>query len=160
VLAAAAGIPDVRAVATIGAPADPSHVTGLLGAAAEEMELRGEAVVTLGGRPFRLRRTFLDDIRRQPQSERIAALGRPLLVLHSPSDAVVGIDNARQIFELARDPKSFIALDGMDHLLTSQADAPYTAEVLGAWSSRYVRDVSEPAGLRTGRRPARSDAAA
>jgi uncharacterized protein len=80
--------------------------------------------------------------------------------MHSPSDAVVGIDNARQVFELARHPKSFVALDGMDHLLSSQADAAYTAEVLGAWSSRHVRDISEPAGLRTGRRPARSDAAA
>ena len=159
VLAAAAGVPDVRAVATIGAPADASHVTGLLGAAAEEMELRGEAMVTLGGRPFRLRHTFLDDIRRQPQSERIGALGRPLLVMHSPSDPVVGIDNARQVFELARHPKSFIALDGMDHLLSSPADAAYTAEVLAAWSSRYVRGISESAGLRTGRRPARSDAA-
>jgi fermentation-respiration switch protein FrsA (DUF1100 family) len=145
------------------------------------MELRGEAAVTLGGRPFRLRRTFLDDIRRQPQSARFAALGRPLLVMHSPSDAVVGIDNARQVFELARHPKSFIALDGKDHLLSSHADAAYTAEVLAAWPSRYVRDASEPdprgrtavsarpdpagettepAWLRTGRRPARSDAAA
>ncbi|UGY91234.1 bifunctional alpha/beta hydrolase/OsmC family protein [Streptomyces gobiensis] len=140
VLAAAHRIPEVRAVATLGAPADPAHVTHLLTADREQIESEGEAVVRLAGRGFRIRREFLSDIAAQPQQQRIAALGAPLLVLHSPQDEFVGVDNARQIFDAGRHPKSFIALDGADHLLTSRADANYAATVLAAWADRYVPD--------------------
>jgi uncharacterized OsmC-like protein/alpha-beta hydrolase superfamily lysophospholipase len=138
VLAAEHRIPEVRAVATIAAPADPDHVLGLLGASELEIERRGEAEVSLAGRTFHIRRQFLHDIAAQPQAERIAKLGAALLVLHSPTDELVGIDNARRIFDTARHPKSFIALDGADHLLTNPADAEYTATVLAAWASRYI----------------------
>jgi putative redox protein len=137
-LAAKHRIPGVRAVATIAAPADPSHVLGLLGESALEIERRGEAEVSLAGRTFRIRRQFLRDISAQPQAERVAQLGAALLVMHSPTDEVVGIDNARRIFDTARHPKSFVALDGADHLLTNTADAEYAATVLAAWASRYV----------------------
>ncbi|MGV8964664.1 MAG: alpha/beta fold hydrolase [Cellulomonas sp.] len=138
VLAAAARIGPVRAVATIGAPSDPAHVTSLLGEAVPELEARGEAEVQLGGRTFHLRKAFLDDIREQPQLERIAHLGRALLVLHSPVDDIVPIDNARAIFDAARHPKSFLSLDGADHLLTRAADARYVGEVLASWAARYL----------------------
>lgn len=137
VLAAARLIPEVRAVATIGAPADPSHVTGLLGDVLPAVQA-GEATVSIGGRPFRVRRQFLDDIATQPQHERISALDAALLVLHSPVDEVVSVNNARTIFDTARHPKSFISLDGADHLLSNRADAEYAANVLAAWSSRYA----------------------
>lgn len=137
VLAAAPQIPEVRAVATIGAPADPSHVAGLLGDALPLVEA-GEATVSIGGRPFRVRRQFLDDIAMQPQRERISALDAALLVLHSPIDDVVSVDNARAIFDAARHPKSFVALDGADHLLSDKGDAEYAARVLAAWSGTYV----------------------
>ncbi|GAB5901754.1 MULTISPECIES: bifunctional alpha/beta hydrolase/OsmC family protein [Mycobacteriaceae] len=137
VLAAASRIPEVRAVVTIGAPADPFHVVGLLGDALPGVEA-GEATVSIGGRPFRVRREFLDDIAMQPQCERIAALDTALLVMHSPLDEVVSVNNARIIFDTARHPKSFITLDGADHLLSNRADAGYTASVLAAWLSRYV----------------------
>lgn len=138
VLAAANRIPEVRAVATIGAPSDPAHVSHLLTDALPALEADGEAEVQLAGRPFRLRRAFLDDIREQPQLERIARLGRALLVMHSPQDAIVGIENARTIYQAARHPKSFVSLDGADHLLTRPADSRYVAGVLAAWASRYV----------------------
>lgn len=138
VLAAAPLIPEVRAVATIGAPADPAHVLGLLGGALPAVERGEEATVSLGGRPFRVSRQFLDDIASQPQRERISALDAALLVLHSPVDEVVSVDNARTIFDTARHPKSFISLDGADHLLSNRADAEYAANVLAAWSSRYA----------------------
>ena len=137
VLAAAPQIREVRAVVTIGAPADPSHVTGLLGDVAPVVEA-GEATVSIGGRPFRVRRQFLDDIAMQPQSERIATLDAALLVMHAPTDQIVSVDNARIIFDTARHPKSFITLDGADHLLSDRADADYAANVLAAWSSKYV----------------------
>jgi len=137
VVAAAPRIPEVRAVVTIGAPADPSHVTGLLGDALSTVEA-GEATVSIGGRPFRVRRQFLDDVSLQPQSERISTLDAALLVMHSPIDQVVSVDNARVIFDTARHPKSFITLDGADHLLSDRADADYAASVLAAWSSKYV----------------------
>ncbi|ASU84269.1 osmotically inducible protein C [Nocardiopsis gilva YIM 90087] len=138
VLAAAHRIPEVRAVATIGAPADPAHVTRLLAENREEIEQRGEAEVCLAGRTFRIRRQFLDDIASQPQAERIRRLGTALLVMHSPIDESVGVDNARRIFDTARHPKSFIALDGADHLLTERADSEFAATVLAVWAGRYV----------------------
>lgn len=137
VLAAAPQIPEVRGVVSIGAPADPSHVTGLLGDVLSTVEAGG-ATVSIGGRPFRVRRHFLDDVAMQPQRERISTLDAALLVMHSPIDQVVSVDNARNIFDTARHPKSFVALDGADHLLSDRADAEYAANVLAAWSSKYV----------------------
>ena len=148
VVAAALRIPEVRAVVTIGAPADPSHVTGLLGDALPAVDA-GEATVSIGGRPFRIRREFLDDIAMQPQRERISTLDAALLVMHSPIDQVVSVDNARIIFDTARHPKSFIALDGADHLLSDRVDAEYAANVLAAWSSRYVSNPMTTAELNT-----------
>lgn len=138
VLAVVQSVPEVRAVATIGAPADPDHVVRLLLESRAEIEASGEAEVQLAGRTFRIRRQFLDDIAAQPQAKRIRNLGAALLVMHSPIDSTVGVDNARRIFDAARHPRSFIALDGADHLLTEHADATFAAGMLAAWSSRYV----------------------
>ena len=144
VLAARHRIPEVRAVATIGAPADPSHVAHLLREAHDTIQHEGEATVSLGGRDFCVRRSFLDDIADQPQAARIHDLEAALLVMHAPLDETVGVDNARRIFDAARHPKSFIALDGADHLLTRRPDAEYAALVLAAWASRYLPE-AEPA---------------
>lgn len=143
-LAAKHLVPEVRAVAVIGAPADPDHVLRLIAGKRAEVETTGEVVVELAGRSFRIRKEFLDDIAAQPQARRIAELGAALLVLHSPEDRVVGVDNARRIFDTARHPKSFVALDGADHLLTDRGDAEYAATILAAWAARYV-SVTSPA---------------
>lgn len=142
-IAAAAKIPESRAVATIAAPAEPSHVTDLLARQVPDLLDRDEVEVQLGNRTFTLRREFLEDLRSQPQRERIATLGRALLVMHSPQDRTVSIDNATAIFMAARHPKSFISLDGANHLLTGRDDARYVADVLAAWASRYLDD-AEP----------------
>jgi putative redox protein len=138
VLAAAAHVADVRAVVTIGAPYEPGHVAHLFGESVTAIEASGEAEVTLAGRRFRIRRDFLADVQGQPQRERIRGLHRPLMVMHSPVDDTVGIDNARRIFETAVHPKSFVSLDGADHLLTREADARHAAAIIAAWSGRYV----------------------
>jgi putative redox protein len=138
VLAAAVHVPEARAVATIGAPADPEHVRHLFADATPEIEARGEAAVVLAGRPFRIRRQFLEDIAEQRMQEAIRGLGKALLVFHAPGDLVVSVDNARRLFDAARHPKSFVSLDDADHLLTRPADAEYVASVLAAWASRYV----------------------
>ncbi|MGF1550572.1 MAG: hypothetical protein ACFBQW_08625 [Sphingomonadaceae bacterium] len=138
VLAAAAKIGEARAVATIGAPFDADHVLGRLGEELKKVEAQGEAEVTIGGRSFRVAKGFLEQTREQPQEERIAELGRALLVLHSPVDDVVGLENAGLIFQAARHPKSFVALDGADHLLTSEKDADYAAGVIAAWAEAYL----------------------
>ncbi|MEA1015620.1 alpha/beta fold hydrolase [Sphingosinicella sp. LY1275] len=140
VLAAAAHIPETKAVATIGAPSDVDHVTRLFAGDVAELEAKGEAEVRIGGRPFKLRRSFLDDLAAHDQAERIRALGKPLLILHSPQDATVGIDNATAIYRAARHPRSFVALDGADHLLTDRRDAEFAAAIIAAWASRYVAD--------------------
>ncbi|MDH3427981.1 MAG: alpha/beta hydrolase [Gemmatimonadota bacterium] len=138
VIQAAHEIEGATAVATIGAPADPVHVEHLLGDAREVIERDGEAKVTIGGRPFLVRRKFLDDLDGARQTERIRTLGRPLLIFHSPVDTIVGIENAAMIFEAARHPKSFVSLDRADHLLTGPDDADYVGRVLAAWSRKYI----------------------
>lgn len=142
VLSAAHRVPELRAVATLGAPHDPAHVSHLF--ASEEAKIRreGEAVVELAGRPFRIRRDFLDDLEEQEQHERIRDLGLPLLVMHAPEDDVVGIENASAIFRRAQHPRSFVSLDGADHLLTRAEDAQWVADVLGAWAQRYLPEES------------------
>ena len=137
VLAAAGRIAEARAVVTIGSPFRPSHVLRLV-PDPERIRVEGEAAVDIGGRPVRIRKEFLDDLERHDPARAASALGKALLVLHSPRDASVGIDNAAQIFTAAKHPKSFVSLDDADHLLTRADDAAYAAEVIAAWSSRYV----------------------
>jgi putative redox protein len=138
VLAAAGEIPEVRAVATIGAPADADHVIHNFSAKIDEIEQEGVAEVHLAGRAFTIKKQFLDDLKAHSLEERIAAMRKALLVFHGPRDEVVGIDNASAIFRAAKHPKSFISLDDADHLLTNRADAVYVAQVLSAWASRYI----------------------
>ena len=145
VLAAAERIADALAVATVGAPCDPAHVTHQFGSDLPVIERDGQALVKLAGREFTIRQSFIDDVSGQPQAARIRALRRPLLVLHAPGDAVVKIDNARHLFEAALHPKSFVSLDGADHLLTRAADAQYAAGVIAAWAARYLPTASGPA---------------
>ncbi len=139
VLAAAAQVPEAVAVATIGAPFDPAHVTAHFPPAVlEQLERDGEAEVQLAGQKIRVRQQFLHDLDAQNPTEAIRSLRRALLVFHSPTDQIVDVDNARRIFEAARHPRSFVSLDGADHLLTRRSDAAYVAEVLSSWASRYI----------------------
>lgn len=148
VLAAAAQIPEARAIATIGAPFDPAHVRGLFDPVAlAAIGASGEVAVQIGGRPFRIRREFLDDVSAQNLGAAIEELRCALLVFHSPTDEVVGVDNAREIFEAARHPKSFVSLDDSDHLVTRPADAAYVAAVLAVWAGRYIDLPSQGNGL-------------
>lgn len=138
VLQAADRIPSVKAVATIGAPADPEHVAHLLEDAREEIERTGEARVRIAGRSFTVRKQFLDDLERTRMESVIEGLGRALLIFHSPRDEIVGIDNAERIYRAARHPKSFVSLDPADHLLSNPEDARYVGAVIAAWSEKYV----------------------
>ena len=138
VLAAAGEIPEVRAVATINAPSDAAHVTQSFGMNIETIERDGEADVTLAGRSFTIRKDFLEDVREQRLIERIGSMKGALLVFHAPGDTLVGIENAGAIFGAARHPKSFVSLDGADHMLTRRRDAVYVAGILASWASRYI----------------------
>ena len=144
VIRAATELPSVKAVATIGAPADPAHVGHLLDGHADEIREKGRAEVCLAGRPFTIRKDFLDDIATATLQDSLSTLKKALLVLHSPVDDTVGIDNAATIFTAARHPKSFVTLDDADHLLTRPSDAEYAAEVIAAWARRYL-DLPRPA---------------
>src|SRR5262249_34989983 len=138
VLAAASEVPEARAVVTIAAPCDPAHVTGLFKERVADLAERGEIEVALAGRPFRIRRAFLDDIAEQNLTARIGNLRKALLIFHSPTDSDVGIENASHIFGAAKHPKSFVSLAGADHLLSKRADAAYVANVIAAWAERYL----------------------
>ncbi|MBC8048720.1 MAG: alpha/beta fold hydrolase [Chitinophagales bacterium] len=138
VLAAAGDIPEVKAVATIGAPSDAAHVIHNFAAHVDEIRDKGEASVSLAGRQFTIKKQFLDDLAETRAAQRIGAMRKALLIFHAPTDNVVGLDNASAIFAAAKHPKSFISLHGADHLLSKREDAAYVAEVLSAWASRYV----------------------
>jgi uncharacterized OsmC-like protein/alpha/beta superfamily hydrolase len=143
VLAAATEIPEAKAVVTIAAPSDPSHITGQFKDRIEDIRALGTAEVSLAGRPFRISSALLDDVAEHRLMDKITHLQKALLVMHSPVDDTVGIDNATRIFVAARHPKSFISLDHADHLLSDRKDAGYVAGVIAAWASRYV-DASAP----------------
>lgn len=138
ILAAAGQVPEAVAVATVGAPAEPAHVEHLFQSASAEIAAKGEAEVLLAGRPFKIKKQFLEDIAGQTLERQIGDLRKALLVCHAPLDDTVGIENAGKIFAAARHPKSFLSLDGADHLLTRHADASYVAQVISSWASRYL----------------------
>jgi uncharacterized OsmC-like protein/pimeloyl-ACP methyl ester carboxylesterase len=138
VLAAAHEIPDAKAVVTIAAPSDPAHVTGHFADSIEKIRQEGQAEVSLAGRPFTIKREFLDDVAEHGLMAHIAGLHKALLVMHAPTDDTVGIDNATRIFVAAKHPKSFVSLTGADHLLTNRRDAIYVADVISAWAERYL----------------------
>ncbi len=138
VLAAAAQIPSATAVATINAPSDPAHLGRMFAGQEEEIRTRGQAQVDLAGRPFTIRREFLDDIATVKITQAVANLKRALLVMHGPADTTVSIEHASAIFHAAKHPKSFVSLDTADHLLTRREDARYAATVLAAWADRYL----------------------
>jgi putative redox protein len=146
ILAAAEQIPDAKAVVTIAAPSDPAHVTGLFKDRIGDIRKHGKVEVSLAGRPFHITREFLDDIAEHGLMAHVAKLHKALLIMHSPTDDTVGIDNATHIFVAARHPKSFVSLAGADHLLTGKRDAAYVADVIAAWAERYIDPVvAEPA---------------
>lgn len=138
VLRAAYELESVKAVATIGAPFDPEHVTHLFGESQQEIEESGVAKVNIGGRSFTVKKQFLDDIEENKLSDRIAFLNRALLIMHSPQDLIVVVDNAADIYAAARHPKSFISLDGADHLLSNKADSQYAGDMIATWTERYL----------------------
>ncbi len=138
VLAAAREIPEASGVVAIAAPAEPAHVLAHI-PRRDEIERTGEAEVVLAGRSFRIRKQLLDDLAGQRPDEAIRNLGKALLVMHSPRDDTVAIDNATRIFQAARHPKSFVSLDPADHLLTRREDAAYAGHVIATWAERYLR---------------------
>lgn len=145
ILAAAENIPEAKAVVTIAAPSDPAHVTDMFAEHVDAVRDKGEVEVRLAGRPFTIKREFLDDVAEQKLTHQIAHLHRALLVMHAPTDDTVGIDNATHIFVAAKHPKSFVSLAGADHLLTNKHDAVYVADVIAAWATRYLAAVNEAA---------------
>jgi len=138
VLQAAAQIDSVVAVATIGAPFDPVHIRNAFQSSLEEIESTGKAVVQFGGRAFTITKGFVEDLEAHHVAKNIKNLRRALLVMHSPVDRTVGIDNAGLIFEAARHPKSFVSLDQADHLLTNADDSLYVGSVIATWARRYI----------------------
>ncbi|MEO0481736.1 MAG: bifunctional alpha/beta hydrolase/OsmC family protein [Planctomycetota bacterium] len=144
VLTAAPQLPSVQAVATIGAPSEPSHVEHLFCEARPEIELRGEAEVQLAGRNFRIKKQFLDDLSEQRLGQILPKLDKAVLILHSPQDETVSVDHARKLYVALRHPKSFISLDGADHLLTRRDDGLYVAELIASWAERYLPPLEQP----------------
>ncbi len=135
---AAAKLPSIKAVAVINSPSDPSHVTHLLKSNREEITRNGKAVVNLGGRDFTIKKQFLDDIEDKSLINVVSNLEKALLILHSPQDKIVSIKNAEDIYNAAHHPKSFVSLDGADHLLSDKKDSIYIGNVIAGWATRYV----------------------
>lgn len=138
VLAAAHDCPSVAAVVTIAAPYEPAHVEHIYDALVERIEEEGEAPLLIGGKALTLKRHFIEDVRNADLRECIHNLRRALLVMHSPTDNTVGIDNASEIFRGARHPRSFVSLEGADHLLTEKDQAARAARIISAWADPYL----------------------
>jgi uncharacterized OsmC-like protein/pimeloyl-ACP methyl ester carboxylesterase len=142
ILAAAVQIPEAKTVVTIAAPSDPAHVTGLFKDRIEDIRKHGKVEVSLAGRPFNISSEFLDDIAEHGLMAHVTNLHKALLIMHSPTDDTVGIDNATRLFVAAKHPKSFVSLADADHLLTGKRDAAYVADVIAAWAERYIDSVA------------------
>lgn len=138
VLGAADGIEEVKALATIGAPSTPEHVKHLFDHEIEKITMQGKACVDLAGRKIIISKAFMDDILQYDLKKKVANLKKALLILHSPIDNIVGIENAQELYQAAKHPKSFISLDNADHLLAKKADAEYAAQIIAAWAERYT----------------------
>ncbi|MFK7825614.1 MAG: OsmC family protein, partial [Oligoflexales bacterium] len=138
VLNAAKHLEQVKAIATIGAPFDPHHVVKNFHADVAEIKDKGFASVNLGSRKFTIKKQFLDDLEAQDSGSYLANLKKALLIFHSPQDSTVGIENAQQIYQHAKHPKSFISLNGADHLLSQRQDSNFVASILGPWAERHV----------------------
>lgn len=136
-LVAASKLPLVKAVATIGAPADVEHVSHFFSHRADEIKQEGSAEVNIGGRPFTLNREFIENFKELNVAEMVKGMNKALLIMHSPVDTIVGIENAQRLYQRALHPKSFISLDNADHLLSDAKDSQYVGNVIGAWASRY-----------------------
>ena len=147
VLQAVAQVPSAVAVATIGSPADPEHVTHMLKGAEDALREDGAAKVQLGGRPFLIRQQFVDDLAAHDLPAAVASLRKAVLVMHAPLDEVVDIDNASALFVAAKHPKSFVSLDKADHLLSRSEDSRYAGEILAAWAKRYLPSHEETSDL-------------
>lgn len=134
---AAHKIRSAKAVAVMGTPSNPEHVIRHMSLKIDEIEEHGEATVQLAGRPFKIKKSFIEDLRGQVMDQNIKNLDKALLIFHSPTDNIVGIENASHIYQMARHPKSFISLDNADHLLSKDEDAAYVGQVTAAWAQRY-----------------------
>lgn len=138
VIFAAAKLTSVKSVVTIGAPSSPVHVKHLLKSNLEEIEKNGVAEVNVGGRNFTIKKNFLDDINTHDLAVFAKDLKKAFLIMHSPQDSVVQISNAEVLYKNVKHPKSFISLDGADHLLTNNKDSEYAGKVIASWASRYL----------------------
>ena len=128
----------VKAIATIGAPFHPEHVSKLIGETLEEIEANGSGIITVDGRAFTIKKHFIEDLRQKNPERVLKTLDKALLLLHSPQDRVVGIENAAKIYQTALHPKSFVTLDGANHMLNNSRDACYAGEVIASWAKRYI----------------------
>lgn len=135
---AAAKLDSVQALATIAAPSSPDAVLRHMEAELDEIKTKGRAVVSLAQRPFTITSDFVDDLQAQSMNQAVANLDRPLLILHSPADQVTSLDHATALFRAATSQRSFVSLDGMDHLLSNADDARYVGRLIAAWASRYL----------------------
>ena len=148
VLIAAKQLRDLEAIATIGAPAQPEHVTRLFTDEIDTIEKEGKAEVLLSGRPFTIKKQFLDDLKEAHEAHDLKKINRPVLIMHSPADSTVSIDNAREIYQELLHPKSFISLDRADHLLSNKEDSLYAGNMIASWVNRYIK-THEPTHLTT-----------
>tara|TARA_R110002012_G_scaffold312248_1_gene522725 strand:+ start:306501 stop:307580 length:1080 start_codon:yes stop_codon:yes gene_type:complete len=137
VITAASKLENIKAVATIGAPATVNHVTKLFSHGLDDIQEKGDVTVNIGGRPFKINQEFVDDFSKTNLPEITKNLRKPLLIMHAPFDAIVGVENAEKLYQNARHPKSFISLDGADHLLSNSRDSMYVGNMIWNWVERF-----------------------
>jgi uncharacterized OsmC-like protein/alpha/beta superfamily hydrolase len=138
VLFSAQKIPSIEAIVTIAAPSSPDHIVHLFRNSKEEINKEGQATMMIGGREVTIKKQFIEDVKSLSMQDLLRDLHKPILIMHSPSDSVVAINNAAEIYTSANHPKSFVSIDGADHLVKKQKDAEYVSSIIASWATRYL----------------------
>ncbi len=137
-IVAASQLDNILAVVTIGTPVDIKHTTKHFSSQLEGTTTQEETEVEIGGRKFTIDSQFLENFQKHKLPEIIKSLRKPFLIMHSPFDETVGINNAEEIYKNAKHPKSYISLHEADHLLTKEVDSTYAGSMIATWASRYI----------------------
>ena len=132
-------IESVKAIVTIASPGSTVRLADYLSGANPEIESRGRGKVTIGGFDFLLKKQLLDDLRSYNIESAISKVNLPMLIFHSPEDQTLPYSWGLKMFDTVKSPKSFVTLDGSDHLLVNRPDdVNFVADLITQWSQRFL----------------------
>ena len=138
-MASASNIESALGLVTLAAPSCTKHLAKFLSQANPDIEQKGEGQVSIGGKTYTVRSQLIESLRQRDLDDSIKSIRLPHLILHSPIDETLAFDHAKKIFQLTGGARSFVTLDGSDHLLVNRAgDVEFVANLITVWSYRFL----------------------